>query len=688
MAKDFLIEIGTEELPPKALKGLSEAFANEVRSACDKAELTHGEFQIFAAPRRLALLISDLATEQPSRSIERRGPAVAAAYDDKGKPTKACLGFAASCGVDVAALTTQETDKGAWVVCQVEKIGRSTEELMPELVAQALKRLPIRKPMRWKDHDYEFVRPVHWVVMLYGSDVVPAELFGLQASNQTFGHRFHHPDAITLKNANEYAKALLKTGKVVADFATRQQSVREQVEKIAADKQLTAVITDDLLEEVTNLVEWPVALLGQFDAEFLQVPGEALIAAMRDHQKYFHCVNAAGELQPYFITVSNIESTDPKTVVTGNERVTRARLADAKFFYETDLKQTLESRLPKLAAVTFQAKLGSLNDKTTRLVNLSRTIANTIKADPDATERAALLSKCDLLTHMVSEFPELQGVMGEYYARHDQEPEAVAIALREYYYPRYSGDALPQTLPGCALAVAERLDTLCGIFGIDQAPTGEKDPFGLRRAALGVVRLLIEKQFHCDLSKLIEQAISGFNNSLSNSEAQTQVHDYILDRMRGWYLDQDISAEVFAAVVARQRNDLADFDRRVKAVAEFNKQTAAHALAAANKRVSRILIKEHAELHGNVDAKLLTDPAERELMQALDAKRQQVEPLFAAADYMQGLQILSELQTPIDHFFDQVMVNVEDKNLRTNRLAMLAAIRELFFEVADISLLN
>ena len=686
--QDFLVELGTEELPPKALKPLSDAFTQGIARGLEEAGIEFGKVESFAAPRRLAVRIRDLADAQPDKSVEKRGPAVKAAFDDAGNPTRALTGFATSLGVTPDQLDTLETDKGAWVVYRTVEQGKPTVELMPDLVEQSLAGLPIPKRMRWGAHRTEFVRPVHWVVLLFGNKVIDAPIMGLTPGNKTRGHRFHCPKSLIVPTPNDYEVVLKQEGYVIADFAERREQIRagvnELAEKEAGGK---AVIDEDLLDEVTALNEWPVPLMGRFEERFLEVPAEALISSMKEHQKYFHVVAADGEMLPLFITVANIESKDPSQVVSGNEKVIRPRLSDAAFFYETDRKTKLEDRVEALKPIVFQEKLGSIYDKSVRVAALAKKIADAIGSDPALAERAAMLAKTDLVTEMVLEFTDLQGIMGQYYAANDGEPEDVAKALNEQYMPRFAGDDLPTTLTGCAIAIADRLDSLVGLFGINQPPSGTRDPFALRRASLGVLRIIIERELPLDLQTCCEWAEENFTVLTEQNTASTVV-DYMLERFRAHYDEQGIGAEVYLAVHARRPTRPLDFDRRVKAVEAFRQLPEAQALAGANKRVSNILTKQGGDSIGEtVDASLLQDSAEKSLAEQVDQQAAKVVPLFENGDYASALSSLASLREPVDNFFDEVMVMADDEAIRNNRLALLNRLRNLFLRVADISLL-
>ena len=686
--QDFLVELGTEELPPKALKPLSDAFAEGIRSGLEEAGIVFDEVEAFAAPRRLAVRVRKLEDAQPDKPVEKRGPAIKAAFDDDGNPTKALNGFASSLGVTPEQLDTLETDKGAWVVYRTVEQGKATVELLPQLVEQALAGLPIPKRMRWGAHRTEFVRPVHWLVFMYGNTVINAPIMGLEPGNTTRGHRFHCPRTLIVPTPNDYEIVLKQEGYVIADFAERRAVIRQGVAEIA-EKEVggKAVIDEDLLDEVTALNEWPVPLLGRFEERFLEVPAEALISSMKEHQKYFHVVDRDGKMLPVFITLANLESKDPSQVIAGNEKVIRPRLSDAAFFYETDRKTRLEDRIDKLKPIVFQEKLGSIHDKSVRVAALAGRIAEAINSDPALAERAAMLGKTDLVTEMVLEFTDLQGIMGQYYAANDGEHQDVAKALNEQYMPRFAGDDLPSTLTGCAVAIADRIDSLVGLFGINQPPSGTRDPFGLRRASLGVLRIIIERELPLDLQKLCEWAEQNFTQLTEENTASTVV-DYMLERFRAHYEEQGISAEVYLAVHARRPTRPLDFDRRVKAVDAFRKLPEAEALAAANKRVSNILTKQGGDSIGeHVDNALLQDKAEIALSEQVSAQAEKVVPLFDQGDYATALSSLASLRAPVDAFFDEVMVMADDEAVRNNRLALLNRLRNLFLRVADISVL-
>ncbi|MEX1196459.1 MAG: glycine--tRNA ligase subunit beta [Pseudohongiellaceae bacterium] len=689
-SNDFIVELGCAELPPGALRTLSDAFLSGVRDGLDKAGLRYSDARAYATPRRLAVQVDGLQERQADADIEKFGPAVKAAYDADGNPTKAAEGFARSCGVALDALDRDEKDGVEKLVYRSTRQGEATTDLLPGIVDQALSRLPIPRKMRWGSRREEFVRPVYWVLMLFGEAVVKARILGIEAGNQTRGHRFHHPDPITIERPADYAGAL-EAAYVLADPERRKARIREQVEAEAARREARVVIENDLLNEVSALVEWPVALTGRFDEHFLKVPAEALISSLKQHQKCFYLLDANGAMLPYFIAVSNIESRDPAQVVAGNERVIRPRLADASFFYEMDSKRTLESHRKQLKQIVFQQQLGTVYEKSERVAALAASIATQLGGDADRAQRAAQLAKCDLVTRMVSEFADLQGIMGSYYARNDGEPEDVAAALNEQYMPRFSGDRLPDTLTGAALAIAEKLDTITGLFAIDQPPTGSKDPFALRRAALGVLRIIIGKELDLDLRVSIRAAVDALPETVleaGREQIAERVFDFMLDRFRAWYQAEGVPHNVFQSVFELRPSRPVDFDRRIQAVRRFSELPECEALAAANKRVANILQKQGTAATGSIQDGLLQEPAEQQLSASVGALQGEVEPLFAAGDYTAGLEKLAGIREPVDRFFDEVLVMADDEALRANRLALLAGLRQLFLQAADISCLH
>jgi glycyl-tRNA synthetase beta chain len=689
--RDLLIEIGTEELPPKALKQLSDAFTSGIREGLAQAELGHAAVSGLASPRRLAVIVRDLDESQQDKTVERRGPAVTAAFNDDGTPSKAAEGFARSCGVTIEQLERLKTDKGEWLVFHQAQPGQPTNTLIPDIIQSSLDQLPIPKRMRWGDLKAQFVRPVHWIVLLYGDELIEAELLSVRSGRQSRGHRFHHPDTIEISSPSDYEQQLLDTGMVIVDFEQRREKVRAQVDAVAAEAGGQAVIDEELLDEVTAMVEWPVALLGNFDTSFLEIAPEALISAMKGHQKYFHVVDGQGTMLPHFITVANIDSKDMSVVREGNERVIRPRLSDAGFFWNQDRKTKLADRLDGLKHVVFQNKLGTLYDKVTRIQTLAGLIANQLGGDSTAAERAAALAKCDLGTEMVGEFPDLQGIMGRYYARHDGEDEAVAEAIADHYRPRFSGDDLPAGIIGQAVSLADKLDTLVGIFGIGQAPTGDKDPFALRRAALGVIRILIELDLQLDLPVLILEARELFNAQqpgLLHDQVDDEVYGFITGRLPVYYSSQGFGHDEIEAVVCLRPAQLNDLDRRLRALAAFRKLAEAESLSAANKRISNIIRKSADGEIPAFDESRLQDDAEKQLFGDIITISQRVDPLFAQGDYTAAMQALAGLKTVVDNFFDNVMVNVDDTALRNNRLSLLSMLRNLFLRVADLSRLQ
>ena len=686
--RDLLIEIGTEELPPKALLKLSTAFTAGIVDGLQKADLEFSAVEPFAAPRRLAVLVKQLDTAQADKTVERRGPALSAAFDDDGNPTKATEGFARSCGTTVDQLQKLETDKGAWLVFNATQQGQPTAELIPAILKNSLDKLPIPKRMRWGTLDAEFVRPVHWVVLLFGDDVIDAEVLSVKSGRDTYGHRFHHPAPIYLGEPAAYAPILETTGRVIAEFDKRREAIRAQVMEAAEQAGGTAIIDNDLLDEVTGLVEWPLAVVGSFEKRFLEVPPECLISAMKGHQKYFHMVDADGRLMPNFITVSNIESRHPEYVREGNERVIRPRLTDADFFWNQDRKQTLENRIESLKTVVFQKQLGTIYDKSERVSAIAEKIAELIGGNPAHASRAALLAKCDLMTEMVGEFPELQGIMGRYYAQHDGEPAEVAQALDEQYMPRFAGDNLPQARTGQAVAIADKLDTLIGIFGIGQIPSGDKDPFALRRAALGALRVIIEQGLDIDLLEMLEHSAETNIGLFDNDHVITQVFDFMMGRLKAYYHDAGVAPDTFEAVLAQRPTRPVDFDARLRAVTAFRMLAEADSLAAANKRISNILRKTDEAIPDKVDAALLQEDAEKALHSQIEAMAVTVTPLYSERNYEGALKQLAGLREVVDSFFDQVMVMADDATIRANRLALLKRLSGLFLEVADLSQLQ
>ena len=687
MQENFLVEIGTEELPPKALKTLATSFADNVEAELNQAGLTFDKIEWFAAPRRLAVKVLNLATQQPSKEIEKRGPAVSAAFDAEGKPTKAAEGWARGCGITVEQAERIATDKGEWLVHRAKIEGQPTKNLLNDIVANALAKLPIPKPMRWADKTVQFIRPVHTVTMLLGDELIEGEILGVASARTIRGHRFLGEKEFEIQHADQYPQLLREKGSVVADFNERKAEILAKSQAKATALGGVADIEESLLEEVTSLVEYPNVLAAKFEERFLAVPAEALVYTMKGDQKYFPIYDKDGKLLPHFIFVSNINPEDPTAIIEGNEKVVRPRLTDAEFFFKTDLKQKLVDRLPRLETVLFQQQLGTLKDKTDRIEQLAGEIAKQIGADEAKAKRAGLLSKCDLMTNMVFEFTDTQGVMGMHYARHDGEDEEVAVALNEQYMPRFAGDELPKSLVASAVALADKFDTLTGIFGIGQAPKGSADPFALRRAALGVLRIIVEKNLPLDLEDLVKKSAALFGDKLTNQNVVADVVDFMLGRFRAWYQDEGIAVDVIQAVLARRPTRPADFDARVRAVSHFRTLDSAEALAAANKRVSNILAKADAAI-GEINLTACVEPAEKALAEAVLALRTEVQPLIAKGDYTAVLDKLANLRAPVDSFFDNVMVNAEDPALRQNRLAILNTLQGLFLQVADISVLQ
>lgn len=685
--QNFLVEIGTEELPPKALKTLATSFADNVEAELNQAGLSFDKIEWFAAPRRLAVKVLNLATQQPSKEIEKRGPAVSAAFDAEGKPTKAAEGWARGCGITVEQAERIATDKGEWLVHRAKIEGQPTKNLLNGIVANALAKLPIPKPMRWADKTVQFIRPVHTVTMLLGDELIEGEILGVASARTIRGHRFLGEREFEIQHADQYPQLLREKGSVVADFNERKAEILAKSQAKATALGGVADIEESLLEEVTSLVEYPNVLAAKFEERFLAVPAEALVYTMKGDQKYFPIYDKDGKLLPHFIFVSNINPEDPTAIIEGNEKVVRPRLTDAEFFFKTDLKQKLVDRLPRLETVLFQQQLGTLKDKTDRIEQLSGEIAKQIGADEAKAKRAGLLSKCDLMTNMVFEFTDTQGVMGMHYARHDGEDEEVAVALNEQYMPRFAGDELPKSLVASAVALADKFDTLTGIFGIGQAPKGSADPFALRRAALGALRIIVEKNLPLDLEDLVKKSVALFGDKLTNQNVVADVVDFMLGRFRAWYQDEGIAVDVIQAVLARRPTCPADFDARVRAVSHFRTLDSAEALAAANKRVSNILAKADAAI-GEINLTACVEPAEKALAEAVLTLRTEVQPLIAKGDYTAVLDKLANLRAPVDSFFDNVMVNAEDPVLRQNRLAILNTLQGLFLQVADISVLQ
>lgn len=685
--QDLLIELGTEELPPKALHSLSASFTASIEQQLKDSELAFTSIKGLNSPRRLAVLVEGLQSEQADKIVEKRGPAVSVAFGADGQPTKAALGWARGNGIEIEQAERLSTDKGEWLLHKATEKGQSVTTLLQGFIDKALKQLPIPRPMRWGNSSHSFIRPVHQVTVLFGTDVVDLEVLGIKSSNQVTGHRFHHPELVTIESPARYIEQMADAH-VLVDFEQRKAVIREQIEELAEQEKANPIMDEALLDEVASLVEWPVAHVASFEQGFLAVPKEALIYTMKDDQRYFPLQARNGELLSRFVFISNIESKDPAQVISGNEKVVRPRLADAQFFFTTDQKIPLSDRVKALHSVLFQKQLGTLGDKADRMSALAGDIAAQLNADVSAAKRAGLLAKADLMSNMVMEFPEVQGVMGMHYARIDGEPELVAEAIEAHYHPRFAGDTLPESTVGCAVALADKLDTLAGIFGIGQTPKGDRDPFALRRAAIGLLRILVEKALPLDLTRLVQSAVTQYGDKITATpELVTQIVDFLLGRFRAYYEEQGVPVDVIQAVLARRPTVAYDFDQRVQAVRSFKLNPQAEALAAANKRVGNILTKAEAEgtqLGAKVNADLLQEDAEKALYQALEAAKQEL----SADDYDAALSRLAALRTPIDAFFDEVMVNADDTEVRNNRLALLADLRGQFLNIADISLLQ
>ena len=693
--RNLLVELGTEELPPKALRALSESFASTFfRGLVDAgvAEDLPGRVKSYATPRRLAVWVQGVLPKQLDQVEERRGPAIQAAFDSSGNPTPAAEGFARSCGVNVSKLRKTVTEKGTWLSYQRKVRGEPLSQILNESLSASVRALPIPKRMRWGDSPEEFVRPVHWLLALFGSDLVKTEVLGLKSDRFTRGHRFHCPDMLRVPSADRYVSTLKSTGFVLADYDARRNLIEKQVNRLAQKQGGKAIIEAPLLDEVTGLVEWPVALLGSFQDRFLKLPKEVLVSTMQDHQKYFAVNNDKGRPMPMFIAVSNIKSKSPKRVRQGNERVLRARLWDAEFFWETDQKKKLENRVEDLRGVLFHFRLGSIYDRTLRLEKLAKRIARRLDVDQAKSAEAARLCKTDLVTDMVGEFPELQGVIGRYYAISQGVDRKVADAIDGHYMPRFSGDSLPGNGIGQCVAIADRIDLLTGIFACGEVPTGDKDPFGLRRAALGVLRIMIEGKIKLDLKELIDTALAqyskaGLEKIDTGPDVSKQVFDYMTERLRGYFVSRGHSADVYSAVAAVRPTQPLDFYLRVKALDRFfsKRKGAAESLASANKRIANILAKSGDDEIGKFSKRLATVEQERDLASAVSELGKQANSEFASGKYEKGLETLAGLRSPVDAFFDQVMVMDENPVVRANRLALLARIRELFLGVADIS---
>lgn len=683
----LLLEVGSEELPPRDLPRLGQALANNVKTQLEQAKLEPGAARWFASPRRLAVIVDDVLLQQNDQTIDRLGPALAAAFDD-GQPTPAALGFAKSCGVELDQLEHRETDKGVRLAYRLQQLGQPAKDLVLPLVELALNKLPVAKPMRWNDHDFSFVRPIQWIVALHGKDIVAGELFGRPTGRASRGHRFHSSGSIDIAATDDYVEAL-RAAHVMVDPEERKALIKQKTKALAEQHGGSAQIRDDLLAEVANLVEWPVPFVGAFDKEFLEVPPEALISSMESHQKCFSLVDDDGQLLPKFIGVANIESTDPAQMIAGFERVIRPRLADAQFFWTNDLGKPLTAHRPALDNMVFQDKLGTLGDRVQRIERLARSIAGALGLEKDSIQRAAQLAKCDLLSEMVFEFPELQGIAGHRIALAQGEPAAVAVAIEEHYQPKGAGDALPQSPLGQVLALADRLDILAGIFAAGLRPTGSKDPFALRRAALGTVRLLVECELDLDMEQLLDEALSGVADRVPDAASnQQELLDFVMDRTRAYYADQGISHDVFDAVWALKPTRLVDFHQRLLACQQFRSLADAPALASANKRIGNILRKAATAPAEQVDPNLFDDAAETALAEDLADARGDVMPMLEARDYQSALSRLAQLRPSTDRFFDQVMVMAEHPAVRANRLALLSRVKAQFDQIADLSKLD
>jgi len=683
----LLIELGTEELPPKSLKNLAVTFYQQIKDQLDSAGLAYDDIKWFATPRRLAVKVSKLVEKQADKEIEKRGPAVNVAFDAEGNASKAAQGWARSNGISVEEAQRLKTDKGEWLLHRATQEGKTVETLIPAMINVAISKLPIPKPMRWGSSRTQFIRPVHTLTIMFGDKVIAGETLEVSSSNVVTGHRFHHEGLVALTHADEYEEKL-NTAFVQVDYEQRQALILEQIKKAADQLNGDALIDDDLLKEVTGLVEWPVILIGSFDEAFLNVPAEPLIYSMKDHQKYFPVNDKNGQLINKFIFVTNIESKDPSQVIKGNEKVIRPRLADAEFFFKTDKSKTLESRLESLSSVLFQKQLGTVKEKSERIASLSGMIAEQIGENVEQANRAGLLSKTDLMSEMVLEFPQVQGTMGKYYAQNDGEAAEVAQALEDQYRPRYSGDTLPEGNIGCAVAIADKIDSLVGIFGINQPPKGDKDPFALRRAAIGLIRIIIEKQLPLNIKDLIEKSVGLYSDKLSNGEVSNQAIDFVLGRFRAYYQEQGISVDVIQAVLANASTAPLDFEKRIKAVSHFKSLEESVTLAGANKRVGNILAKFKGDLFPAFKADLASESEEKALAKAFDEVKATIAPMMLAKDYQAALTELACLKAPIDNFFDNVMVMADDEAVRTNRLTLLNEIRNSFFAIADVSLLQ
>lgn len=688
MRQTLLVELGTEELPPKLLRPLARRLAANFSEQLTQHNLAYDNVLWYASPRRLALKVLKLSAAQPESESVKQGPAVHQAFDADGKPTKAAVGWASRCGISLDQAEKRVTSKGEWLTYTAKQKGQPVTELLAAMIEAAIMKLPISKAMRWSDKNSEFIRPVHTLTTLYGDKCIPCSVLGIKASRTLLGHRFMGEQKITINHADDYPDILEKRGKVIADYQQRRSYIQKEITASAALLDGNADLAEDLLDEVTSLVEWPVVLVAKFEEKFLNVPAEVLVYTMKNDQKYFPVYNRSKVLLPHFIFVANIASRDPNIIIQGNEKVIRPRLADAEFFYQTDLKKPLEARLPELATRLFQEKLGSMRDKSERIARLAEEIAKQIKTNSRNAKRAGLLCKCDLMTNVVFEFPETQGVMGMYLARHDKEDESVATAIGQHYLPKFSGDNLPTSPVASSVAIADKMDTLVGIFGIGQHPKGDKDPFALRRTALGILRILIENALPLDLNQLAKSARRHYDGILTNNNVVTDVVKFMQGRFRAWYLEQGTEIDTIQAVLATHPGKPTDFDARIKAVSHFRTLDASSTLAAANKRVANILAKSDENIPDTVDTGLLKDKAEIELAQNITTLKAHLAPYLHNRNYKQILIELSELKQPVDAFFEQVMVMVDDARMKKNRLALLKQLQNLFLHVADISLLQ
>ena len=686
VSNHLLFELGCEELPPKSLKKLSQALLDNILAGLQEADLGFNQGRAYATPRRLAIIVDDLVTFQADKTVEKRGPAVLAAFGPDGAPSKAAQGFASSCGTTVDQLERLKTDKGEWLVFKQAVKGQATADLLPDIIRKSLNNLPIAKRMRWGGFDCEFARPVHWAVLLLGEQIIETEILGVKTGRSSRGHRFHAPQHLNIASPHDYLETLQQQGKVIADFTQRMESIRDAANQAAANVGGTAHIEEDLLEEIAALNEWPVPVVGNFDARFLELPKEVLITTMQSNQKYFPVKNAAGDLLPHFITFANIESRKPSSIQQGNERVVLPRLSDAEFFWKLDRKQSLADRVDSLTSIVFQKDLGTLADKTDRVVKLSAIIAQQLQADIDLAKRAALLAKTDLMTNMVGEFANLQGTMGRYYAIADGENAEVALALEEHYFPKQSGGPTPGGQIGQILSLAEKIDTLTGIFSAGLIPTGDKDPYALRRATLGILRVMIENNIALDLVDLLEAALNQFSHNFDKAETRQRVIDFIFDRLKGYCLDRGYNADEFESVLAVNPTRPVDFMLRMHAVQTFRQLPEAESLAAANKRIINILKKSEHAVSDTIGT--LVEPDEKNLLAAAEASEADILPLLAEQNYQLALNRLAQLRDNVDAFFDHVMVNTEDEALRNSRLALLAMLSNQFLQIADISKLQ